>query len=121
MGQYLPYMKYKGQKPNQLHWSAESTAYIPEYTPLHLAALNGHFSTCKLIIENVVEKNPPNSALFTPLHVAAASGNDSIFEIIIEDIQGNKNPRDNFGNTPLHIVAGHGKVMVLWFLGWQMK
>ena len=84
MGFNLQPMIYKGQKPNQLHLPSESTAYTPEYTPLHLAALNGHFSTCKLIMENVVEKNPPNNALFTPLHVAAASGNDSIFEIIIE-------------------------------------
>ena len=91
MGQNLPRMKYKQQKPNQLHWSNESTAYIPEYTPLHLAAINGHFSTCKLIIENVVEKNPPNNVLFTPLHVAAANGNDSIFQMIIGSIQGNKN------------------------------
>ena len=114
MGQNLPLMKIKGQKPNQLK-TYEYIYHEQEYTPLHLAALNGHFSTCKLILENVVEKNPENYMRFTPLHLAAANDNHSIVKMIIESIQGNKNPRDQFGNTPLHIAAayGHFEICVL--------
>ena len=98
-------MKILGVKePNQLRCADIHT----EYTPLHLAAINGHFSTCKLIIENVVEKNPPNKYMFTPLHAAAANGNYSIFQMIIESIQGNRNPRDVLGITPLQIASAYG-------------
>ena len=31
------------------------------FTPLHLAAENGHLELCQLIIENVQDKNPKNS------------------------------------------------------------
>ena len=90
-------------KPNELKCASNST----EYTPLHLAARNGHFSTVKLILENVGEKNPPNNNMCTPLHLAAANGNHAIFQMIFECI-GNKNPIDVLGYTPLHIAAAHG-------------
>ena len=87
-----------------------------EYTPLHLAAINGHFSTCKLIIENVAEKNPSNKYMFTPLHAAAANGNYSIFQMIIASIQGNRNPRDVLGITPLQIASAYGHFDICVFL-----
>ena len=42
-------------------------------TPLHFASENGHFEICKLLIENMVHKNPAtlDSDLWTPLHFAA--------------------------------------------------
>ena len=42
-------------------------------TPLHFASENGHFEVCKLLIENMVHKNPAtlDSDLWTPLHFAA--------------------------------------------------
>ena len=57
------------KKPNQMKCAVDSTT---EYTPLHAAAENGHFSVCKLIMDNVSEKNPPNNQKCTPLHVVAA-------------------------------------------------
>ena len=95
----------KVQRPYCLR-SSEDEQF--EYTPLHLAAKNGYNYTCKLILENIVEKNPSNNRMFTPLHIAAANGNHSIFQMIIESIQDDKNPEDVFGNTPLHIAAAHG-------------
>ena len=95
----------KKQRPNQLFCASEC---MTEYTPLHLAAKYGHFSICKLIIENVQEKNPPNNRMYTPLHCAAASGNSSIFQLIIENIGVNTNPMDANGYTPLHIAAAYG-------------
>ena len=103
----------KVQKPYCLR-GAEYDLF--EYTPLHLAAKNGHFNTCKLILENIVEKNPSNQGLFTPLHIAAANGNHSIFQMIIESIQDNKNPEDVFGNTPLHIAAAHGHFRICFLI-----
>ena len=105
-------MKILGvKKPNQLR-----TDIHTEYTPLHLAAINGHFSICKLIIENVVEKNPLNKYMFTPLHAAAANGNYSIFQMIIESIQGNRNPKDILGITPLQIASAYGHFDICVFL-----
>ena len=95
----------KIQRPNQLFCASEC---MTEYTPLHLAAKNGNFFICKLIIENVQGKNPPNNRMYTPLHCAAANGHYSIFKLIIENITGNKNPIDANGYTPLHIAAAHG-------------
>ena len=104
IGMNLVPLKILGvKKPNQLRSDVHT-----EYTPLHLAAINGHLSTCKLIIENVVEKNPSNKYLFTPLHAAAANGNYSIFQMIIASIQGNRNPRDILGITPLQIASAYG-------------
>ena len=40
-------------------------------SPYYFAAEKGHFEICKLIIENVDDKNPANSYGFTPLWVAA--------------------------------------------------
>ena len=98
-------MKIWEKKPNQMKCFVDSTT---EYTPLHAAAENGHFSVCKLIMDNVSEKNPPNNQKCTPLHVSAASGNQSIFQMIIKNIPGDKNPEDGCGYTPLHISAAYG-------------
>ena len=87
-------------------WFAPGSA-----TPLHLAAQNGNFLVCKLIIENVLDKNPTASitkknhtaaqdALYdelmdrgihtedqwTPMHLAANNGHFSICELIINKI-----------------------------------
>jgi ankyrin repeat protein len=43
---------------------------IEDLTPLHLAALNGSFDVCKLIIDYGVDKHP-NFADSTPLQLAA--------------------------------------------------
>ena len=70
-------------------------------TPLHCAVKNGHFDTCKYIIDNVEEKNPMDSIGFTPLHYAAVAGHLDIFKFIIQNVD-DKNPEDVRGITPLH-------------------
>ena len=49
-------------------------------TPLFYAAWYGHFKICKLIIENVEDKNLANNGGFTPLFAAAPQ----ILKIIME-------------------------------------
>ena len=93
-------------------------------TPLHLAAKNGNFSVCKLIIENVLDKNPSASLYpelrkqrivtndqWTPLHLAANFGHFSICELIINNIS-EKNPKDEQDWTPLHSAAQNGHLRV---------
>ena len=96
-------------------------------TPLHLAAKNGNLSICKLIIENVSDKNPNDEKMvnrgvrrwdvqhrmgqWTPLHLAAYNGHFSVCELIIDNIS-EKNPEDQFGWTPLHSAAQNGHLRV---------
>ena len=89
-------------------------------TPLHLAAKNGNLSVCKLIIDNIVDKNPPAwghkvqmalSDQLTPLHLAANNGHFSVCELIINNTL-LKNPKDQHGWTPLHFAAQNGHLRV---------
>ena len=95
-------------------------------TPFHLAAQNGNLSVCKLIIENVLDKNPTASQFeigdwkedlldsrdrWTPLHLAANNGHFSVCELIIDNIS-RKNPEDQYGWTPLHSAAQNGHLRV---------
>ena len=69
-------------------------------TLLHDAACNEDLETCRLIINNVSNKNPGNNLLKTPLHQAATDGNFEVFKLIFEKIDV-KNPVDHDGKTPL--------------------
>ena len=57
------------------------------WTPLHWAAGKGQFEICKLIIENVLQKNPPDMNGKTPLHCAASSGHLEICKLIMRNIR----------------------------------
>ena len=72
-------------------------------TPFHVATCNNHLNLCKVIIENIEDKNPGCNDGLTPLHQAAIIGNLKLCELIMKKIQ-NKNPRCNKGLTPLHEV-----------------
>ena len=43
-------------------------------SPLHLAASEGHLEVCKLILQQVQDKNPMAHDAVTPLHSAAGIG-----------------------------------------------
>ena len=91
-----------------------------EATPLHLAAKNGNLAVCKLIIENIFDKNPTPSSISdeswmdqsTPLHLAASNGHFSVCELLINSIS-KKNPEDETGWTPLHSAAQNGHLRVV--------
>ena len=93
---------------NQKH-----TDHGSKRTPLHLTAGNGNLELCKLIIENVQEKNPKDNKGRTPLHYTSCSWLPSshqttaaLVHLIMENVQ-DKNPKDNHGWTPLHNAAEH--------------
>ena len=53
-------------------------------TPLHIAAQRGHFKVCKLIVDDIVDKNPTAAkSRLTPLHVAAKNGQLEVCKISI--------------------------------------
>ena len=72
-------------------------------TPLHIAARNGQFLECKLIIDNVEDKNPTDNTKSTPFHFAVGGGHLNICKLMIEKIM-NKNPANNWGFTPLSMT-----------------
>ena len=53
---------------------------VLDLTPLHIAAGYGYFNVCKLIAENVQEKNPQDSYGETPLQIAEENGHSSVIE-----------------------------------------
>jgi len=56
-------------------------------TPLHSTAWQGHLEVCRLIIENVQDKNPADEHKKTPLHFAVEEGHEKICRLIIENCQ----------------------------------
>ena len=50
-------------------------------SPLHIAAENGHLMICKLIIENVKEKNPACNDGETPLYLAVKNNHLNILNV----------------------------------------
>ena len=69
-------------------------------TALHLAAKNGHFKICRLIIANVNDKNPGDVNGVTPLHRAVEFGHVDVCKLIIDNVM-DKNPSNIAGFTPL--------------------
>ena len=63
-------------------------------TPLHLAAQEGHSSICRLIMHQMVDKNPANGFGITPLHYAAEEGHIAVCRLLIWQVE-DKNPPDN--------------------------
>ena len=76
-------------------------------TPLSMAAENGHFEICRMIVERVEDKNPSEYNGWTPLHHAARNGHLEICELIIERVE-EENPANNIGQTPLHFAIKYG-------------
>ena len=61
-------------------------------TPLHKAAKEGKVSECKLIMDNVEDKNPKDNFGETPLHLAALSDQLSACQLIVSNVE-NENPK----------------------------
>ena len=56
------------------------------YTPLHEAAIGGHFEIFKLIFDNVEEKNPLGSIIGSPLDLATNFGHHQMADYIRSNI-----------------------------------
>ena len=89
-------------------------------TPLHYAAQNGHINICKVLFENLLNKNPKGRGILdkdgkTPLHYAAALGHLDIVIFFMTRIE-DRYPQDRWGNVPLHYAAYFGHFHVVEFI-----
>ena len=93
-------------------------------TPLHIAAENGKFQVCQMILEaDIDDKNPKASEYidgFTPLHLAAANNHLSVCHLIIKNNL-DANPKDSQKRTPLHYAARNGHSEVYRFILSKVK
>jgi ankyrin repeat protein len=84
------------------------------FTPLHLAAANGHKAMAELLLNNNSEVNSKDNAGSTPLHqAAAAEGQPSDLVEMLLAHGATVNSTDKYGLTPLHyaILAGNREVI----------
>ena len=71
------------------------------WSPLSEAAKYGHKNICKLIMNNIEDKNPKDISWTTPLHEAARIGHVQVCKIIIDELSDifsvPSNPKDSKG------------------------
>ncbi|MEN6625295.1 MAG: M56 family metallopeptidase [Candidatus Sumerlaeia bacterium] len=77
------------------------------FTPLHMAAQNGHLDTVKLLIGKGADVSARSETGLTPLHLAAQGGHGETAEAIIA-AGADVNAKDNSGNTPLTLASEKG-------------
>ena len=78
--------------------SSPTISILAQSTPLHIAILNKHIKTAKLLIENGADVNAKYSYGYTPLHII---NNIDIIKLLI-DKGADVNAKDDYRNTPLH-------------------
>ena len=85
------------------------------YTPMHEAAINGRLDICRLIMDQVAEKNPANMLRETPLHIAAMYGRLELCQTIMDRVA-EKSPYDQYGKTPLDWAKQNGHTDVALYI-----
>ena len=78
-----------------------------QWSPLHIAAAQGHLELCKYIMEKTNDPNPKKKNGITALHMAAYGGCRETCELLIDNLE-NKNPVTNKGITPFHFASKEG-------------
>lgn len=77
------------------------------YTPLHLAAKEGHVETVQVLLDHGASVNIQNVYGWTPLHVAAVRNYTDIARLLLKhgaDVEA----QDNYNQTPLEAAEGKG-------------
>ena len=83
--------------------------------PLHLAVESGNLKLVKLLAETYNCVDQENFRQMKPLHFAASSGFPEIFRYLHEKAE-DKNPKDCYGQTTLHLAALQDNSEFLEFL-----
>ena len=73
-----------------------------QMTPLDIAAYWNNDKATKIILENI---EIPEGELWQPWFVAAQRSNLRVCQAIFDQMKGDKNPKDENGNTILHWAA----------------
>ena len=82
---------------------------MPGYTPLHCAAMNGHWNVVQYLLETIgVDNEFGDSNGSTPLHYAAFGGHLEVVKYLCEKAKVNKEATDNDGLTPLDLAVEKG-------------
>ena len=124
-GGHLKYLKSKDYK-----WAKGCSIVYDVFEhdgalPIDIVAKSGHLKICKLLIANVIDKNPINNVQNVPsnivndgptvLHVAAWFGQFEACKLIVESVV-DKNPRNLTGRTPLQLAAEAGHLEICQLL-----
>ncbi|QBB84304.1 hypothetical protein DEJ70_06355 [Wolbachia pipientis wAlbB] len=85
------------------------------WSPLHMAAGNGHYNVVKLILDNEADIDVAMTNGRSPLHMAAQNGHYNVVKLLLEHgaIVGND---DKKGCTPLHLAAESDHIDVVKLL-----
>jgi ankyrin repeat protein len=86
-----------------------------KFTPLHLAAAEGHLDIVQTLVYHRFEINNPVNSL-TPLHLAAREGHMEVVRFLLGQETINIDYRIQYGLTPLHLAAEKGKTEVVRLL-----
>ena len=79
------------------------------FTPLHVAAINGELSAYQYFLGKIRYINPGNDIGITPLHLAASVDWYHVVEVLLQN-GANVNAKDQNGKTPLHDAVWKGHV-----------
>ena len=82
-----------------------------QWSPLHIAAKQGHLEFCKYIIEETKDSNPTREDGIAAIHMATLTGCWEICQLMIKNLE-DKNPADNKGMTPFHNASEKGHLDV---------
>ena len=74
-------------------------------TPFHYAAKLGRLQICEFFLIHCNVKNPANLKGITPLHLAVGNEHSSLCRVMLIFLKNERNPRCNFGFTPLFTAA----------------
>eukprot|EP00435_Cladocopium_sp_Y103_P064768 s485_g26.t1 len=85
------------------------------WTPLHIAALNGHLEVARTLLESLADVSRTNSDGGGALHVAAWSGQLPMMKALCE-ARASPTSTQNEGWAPLHIASRHGHAPIVDFL-----
>jgi len=82
------------------------------YTPVHIAAQNGHAKVLKMLLAAGANKDVACNDGFTPVHFAAQNGHAEVLKMLLA-AGANKDVACNDGFTPVHFAAqnSHAEVM----------
>lgn len=78
-------------------------------SPLHKAALHGHYQTSKMLLSSGCSRDAKTKVEKTALHLAASGGHSSIIELLL-NANSEANPKDMLDMTPLHWAVESGDI-----------